>query len=71
MQILKPLYLIIAVVVLSHAAYAGTLTLVLCTLVSGAVSTLFGVSPMFWAVSAIHLGTVFATRAQRRRKTAR
>jgi len=65
---LKPLYLIIAVVVLSHA---GTLTLVLCTLVSGAVSTLFGVSPMFWAVSAIRLGTVFATRAQWRRKTAR
>jgi len=40
-------------------------------LVSGAVSTLFGVAPMFWAVSAIQLGTVFATRAQWRAKTAR
>lgn len=40
-------------------------------LVSGAVSTLFGVAPMFWAVSAIQLGTVFATRKQWRAKTAR
>lgn len=40
-------------------------------LVSGAVSTLFGVAPMFWAVSAIQLGTVLATRRQWRAKTAR
>ena len=40
-------------------------------LVSGAVSTLFGVAPMFWAVSAIQLGTVFATRAQWHAKATR
>lgn len=32
--------------------------------VSGAVSSLFGVAPMFWLVSAIQFGTVYATRRQ-------